>query len=193
MKKKYGTALIMVMLLAIAAGGCSSKKPVDMENTSDEIENVPDVESISDEAEDTPGTEENVPEPTELAVDTEPGNIGAVESEALFGGADIDGDVKEVTESGFNIVKTHSWEEGDGIGVSMVQVSGDTTEDEVTVSCGEGTVYQILTMDMASQTAVSLVETDKNSFASRDSVLVFGSCQDAKHYTADKVILIKWQ
>ena len=53
--------------------------------------------------------------------------------------------------------------------------------------------FEIITMEMASLTEISREGTDKESIKKQTSVLIFGSSQDTYHWTADKVMIVRWK
>ena len=66
-------------------------------------------------------------------------------------------------------------------------------EDLVTITYASDVTFEILTMDMASLTEISREGTDKESIKKQTSVLIFGSSQDTYHWTADKVMIVRWK
>ena len=63
----------------------------------------------------------------------------------------------------------------------------------VTVTYASDVTFEIITMDMASLTEISREGTDKESIKKQTSVLIFGSSQDTYHWTADKVVILRWK
>lgn len=66
-------------------------------------------------------------------------------------------------------------------------------EDLVTVTYDSDVTFEVITIDKASLTELSREETEKESIKKQTSVLVFGSCQDTYHWTADKVMILRWK
>lgn len=108
----------------------------------------------------------------------------------FYDGANLQGDVVEFTDSGFQM----SVAKVTGDGNEMVQAApGSEKEEElITVTYSSDTRFEILTMDKSSLTEISREDTDKQSIKKQTSVLVFGSCQDTFHWTADKVTIMRW-
>ena len=66
-------------------------------------------------------------------------------------------------------------------------------EDLVTITYADGVTFQIITMDSSSLKEISREDTEKASVKKQSSVLVFGSCQDTYHWTAEKIIIMRWK
>ena len=96
----------------------------------------------------------------------------------FFKEADLQGSVVEFSDSGFEM---------------SVALTTEKEEDLVTITYASDVTFEILTMDMASLTEISRECTDKESIKKQTSVLVFGSSQDTYHWTADKVMIVRWK
>ena len=83
--------------------------------------------------------------------------------------------------------------EGDGEVMAEAALGAEKEEDLVTVTYASDVTFEIITMDMASLTEISREGTDKESIKKQTSVLIFGSCQDTYHWTADKVVILRWK
>lgn len=69
----------------------------------------------------------------------------------------------------------------------------ESDENHVQISYSDHTVFQIVNLSISSQKEISREESDKESVKKQSQVCVFGSCQDATHWTADKILILKWQ
>lgn len=110
-----------------------------------------------------------------------------------YDGADLAGTVMEFSESGFTISPETVTEVDGGI---LSEEAAPGHEDEtkfISVVYTENTTFQIVTFDRERQAEVSRVETDKESIKKQTSVLIFGEKQDEKHWTAEKVTIMRWQ
>lgn len=116
------------------------------------------------------------------------------DSSSLFANANIQGSVVEFSDTEISISMAVT-ETADGGGEVMAEAApGMENEDELAhITYTDDTVIQLLVMDSASQTQVSLSDSEKSSIKKQTSVLVFGSCQDTYHWTADKVVIVRWQ
>ena len=77
----------------------------------------------------------------------------------------------------------------------MAQAAPGSESDEtnIQITYTDNTVFQIVNLSMNSQSEVSREDTDKGSVKKQSSVCVFGSCQDTYHWTADKILILRWQ
>lgn len=126
------------------------------------------------------------------AVDNEsPGSMG---DGAFFGGANLQGDVVEFSDEGFSLSPaTIEKVEGGGEVLAGAAPGSENDEDNIRITYTDNTVFQIVNLSMSSQSEVSREDTDKESVKKRTSVAVFGSCQDTYHWTADKILILRWQ
>ena len=76
----------------------------------------------------------------------------------------------------------------------MVQAAPGTEKDEdlISISYASDVTFEIIIMDKASLVEISREAANKESIKKQTSVLIFGSCQDTYHWTADKVIILRW-
>ena len=107
--------------------------------------------------------------------------------------ADLQGSVVEFSDSGFEMSVAVTTKEGDGEVMAEAAPGAEKEEDLVTVTYASDVTFEIITMDMASLTEISREGTDKESIKKQTSVLIFGSCQDTYHWTADKVVILRWK
>ena len=111
----------------------------------------------------------------------------------FFREADLQGSVVEFSDSGFEMSVAVTTKEGDGEVMVEAAPGAEKEEDLVTVTYASNVTFEILTMDMASLTEISREGTDKESIKKQTSVLIFGSSQDTYHWTADKVMIVRWK
>lgn len=111
----------------------------------------------------------------------------------FFREADLQGSVVEFSDSGFEMSVVLTTKEGDGEVMGEAAPGAEKEEDLVTITYASDVTFEILTMDMASLTEISREGTDKESIKKQTSVLIFGICQDTYHWTADKVMIVRWK
>lgn len=111
----------------------------------------------------------------------------------FFQEADLQGSVVEFSDSGFEMSVAVTTKEGDGEVMVEAAPGAEKEEDLVTVTYASDVTFEIITMDMASLTEISREGTDKESIKKQTSVLIFGSSQDTYHWTADKVMIVRWK
>ena len=111
----------------------------------------------------------------------------------FFREADLQGSVVEFSDSGFEMSIAVTTKEGDGEVMVEAAPGAEKEEDLVTITYASDVTFEILTMDMASLTEISREGTDKESIKKKTSVLIFGSSQDTYHWTADKVMIVRWK
>lgn len=111
----------------------------------------------------------------------------------FFREADLQGSVVEFSDSGFEMSIAVTTKEGDGEVMVEAAPGAEKEEDLVTITYASDVTFEIVTMDMASLTEISREGTDKESIKKQTSVLIFGSSQDTYHWTADKVMIVRWK
>lgn len=111
----------------------------------------------------------------------------------FFREADLQGSVVEFSDSGFEMSVAVTTKEGNGEVMVEAAPGAEKEEDLVTITYASDVTFEILTMDMASLTEISREGTDKESIKKQTSVLIFGSSQDTYHWTADKVMIVRWK
>lgn len=113
---------------------------------------------------------------------------------AFYDGADLEGDVVEFSETGFSLSPSSTWTEDDGGEVLAGAAPGaQKEEDNIQITYTDNTVFQIVNLSMSSQSEVSREDADKESVKKQSHVCIFGSCQDSHHWTADKILILRWQ
>jgi hypothetical protein len=112
----------------------------------------------------------------------------------FYDGANLQGDVVEFSETGFSLSPATTETEADG-GQVLAQAAPGSENDEnnVQINYTDDTVFQIVNLSASSQSEVSREDTDKESVKKQSSVCVFGTCQDTYHWTANKVLILRWQ
>ena len=113
-------------------------------------------------------------------------------SEWYFENANLQGHVVDFFEDGFTLSAGEKYEV-DGGGVYVEAVPGTEDQDSlITISYSENVIFEVITMDAASNTMISRETVDKETVKKESSVLVFGTCQDTRNWTADRVVIIRW-
>ena len=122
------------------------------------------------------------------------GASGSMGNGAFFDGANLQGSVVEFSDEGFSLSPaTTEKEEGGGEVMAQAAPGLESDENNVQITYTDNTVFQIVNLSMGSQSEVSREDTDKESVKKQSSVCVFGSCQDTYHWTADKILILRWQ
>ena len=106
-------------------------------------------------------------------------------------GANLLGTVMEFSETGFTLSLAST--EADGKVLVEAASGSESDENNVQITYTDNPVIQILNISMDSWSELSREDTDKESIKKRTSVAVFGSCQDTYHWTADKILIIRYQ
>lgn len=113
---------------------------------------------------------------------------------SFFDGANLQGDVVEFSDEGFSLSPaTTEKVEGGGEVLAGAAPGTESDENNIQITYTDNTVFQIVNLSMSSQSEVSREDTDKESVKKQSSVCVFGSCQDTYHWTADKILILRWQ
>lgn len=126
------------------------------------------------------------------AVDNE--SSGSMGDGEFYDGANLYGSVVEFSDEGFSLSPATT-EKDEGGGEIMAQTAPGLESDEnnIQITYSGNTVFQIVNLSTSSQSEVSREDTDKESVKKQSSVCVFGSCQDTYHWTADKILILRWQ
>lgn len=112
----------------------------------------------------------------------------------FYDGANLYGDVVEFSDEGFSLSPaTIEKVEGGGEVLEQAAPGFEDDENNMQITYTDNTVFQIVNLSMSSQSEVSREDTDKESVKKQSSVAVFGSCQDTYHWTADKILIFRWQ
>ncbi len=119
---------------------------------------------------------------------------GSTGNGKFYDGADLEGNVAEFSDEGFSLSPAATeTEEGGGQVMAQAAPGEENDKNNVQVTYTDNTVFQIVNLSMSSQSEVSREDTDKESVKKQSEVCVFGSCQDSHHWTADKILILKWQ
>ena len=109
-------------------------------------------------------------------------------------GANLQGHVVEFSETGFSLSPATTEIDAEGGQVLAAEESGaENDEGNIQITYTDNTVFQIVTNSISSQSELSREDTDKESVKKQTEVCVFGSCQDTYHWTADKILILRWQ
>ena len=200
MKKKMLKAagvFCLSIILCTGIAGCSGK-----ENTQPSTPEVHTAkESGSNNGIETSG--ENSSNETEGSHDDTDNNVaessgemaGDSQEEGIFyGGANLSGRVVDFTDTGFTITPRTLIINEDGSMEGGIAAPGyESEETNIHITYAEDVVFQVIYFSMGSQTEISREATDKNSVKKETDVNIFGTCQDENHWTADKVVITRWQ
>nr|WP_300841003.1 hypothetical protein [uncultured Acetatifactor sp.] len=120
--------------------------------------------------------------------------LGSMGNGAFLYGANLYGDVVAFSDEGFSLSPAMTEKvEGGGEVMEQVAPGSESDEDNIQITYTDNTVFQIVILSWSSQSEVSREDTDKESIKKQSSVCVFGSCQDTYHWTADKILILRWQ
>ena len=112
----------------------------------------------------------------------------------FYDGANLQGNVVEFSETGFSLSPATTEIDAEGGQVLANEEPGaESDEGNIQITYTDNTVFQIVTIDISSQSELSREDTDKESVKKQSSVAVFGSCQDTDHWTADKILILRYQ
>lgn len=115
------------------------------------------------------------------------------EESVYFEGADLNGRVLEFSDTGFTMTPIHTVVFEDGTRNSWEAAPGkEKEEDSIYVTYTDDTVFETVYFSMSLQEVSSREDADKSSVKVQTCVYVFGSSQDGKNWTADKVLIQKW-
>lgn len=200
--------LTLSFMLGLGMVGCAGK--------GDNEPDTPDIQGVTlhDNDEIGSNSETNLPDSQnpELNNDDSAGNgikdSGEVESnnEAVnsanvegntesvyFEGADLNGRVLEFSDTGFTITPIYREVFADGTSNSWEAAPGkEKEENNIYVTYTEDTVFEVVYFNMGLQDVSSREDADKNSIKKQTVVYVFGSSEDGKNWTADKVLVQRW-
>ncbi len=193
---KAAGVLCLFTVLCMGMTGCSGKEneqpdPPDVHMTDESGYNgdiVTDGEDSSNEAEG--GQEDTSNNATENNNEITDNN----EEGEFYDGADLSGRVVEFTDTGFTITPRTLIINEDGSMEGGIAAPGyESEETNIHITYAEDAVLQVIYFSMGSQTEISREDADKNSIKKETDVNIFGTCQDEKHWIADKVVIIRWQ
>lgn len=194
---KAAGVLCLFTVLCMGMTGCAGKEneqpdlsDVHMTNESDYSEDiVTDGERNSNEAE---GSQDDMAgnAAESSSVITEDGK----EEGVFYDGANLSGRVVDFTDTGFTITPRTLIVYEDGSSEGGIAAPGyESEETNIHITYAEDVVFQVIYFSMGSQTEISREDADKNSIRKETDVNIFGTCQDEKHWIADKVVITRWQ
>lgn len=204
-KKLLKTAGVFCLftVLCMSMVGCSGKgndQPAmpDVQMTS-ESGNNEDIETSRKSGGD--GTESNIEETDNSSEDSNDEAGGSSEAKAdsnekdiFYDGANLSGRVVDFTDTGFTITPETLIINEDGSMEGGIAAPGyESDETNINITYAEDVVFQIINFSMSSQAETSREDTDKSSIRKDTDVNIFGTCQDEKHWIADKVVITRWQ
>lgn len=112
---------------------------------------------------------------------------------ALFEGANLNGRVIEFSDAGFTITPVHTVVYEDGSTSSWESAPGyEKEEDNIYITYEEDAVFEIVYFSMSQQIETGREDGNKSDVKKETTVYIFGSCQDEKSWTADKVLIQRW-
>ena len=208
MWKKTMGIFCAVGLSAMCLAGCGkdtagspeiSTQEIQQNNVSDGAQadnNVADDKAQADNNAADDGVQENRENdaPLEQGADNNVADDGASGSRGdgeFLEGAQLQGTVVEFSETGFTLSPAST--EADGKVLAEVALGSESDENNVQITYTDNTVFQIINYSKDSLSELSREDTDKESVKKQSSVAVFGSCQDTYHWTADKILIIRYQ
>ncbi len=198
-RKMLRTAGILTLSVVLSMGmaGCAGKG--DSEPGTLDIQSVTINDSDgtgSDSGPDSPDSQSAELNNGNGAEDSNEINSGTVESNTesvYFEGADLNGRVLEFSDTGFTITPVYTEVFEDGTRGSWEAAPGkENAENNLYVTYTEDTVFEVVYFSMSLQDVSSREDADKSSIKKQTLVYVFGSSEDGKNWTADKVIIQKW-
>lgn len=193
-KKLLKTARVFCVftVLCMSMVGCSGKEneqptspDVHMTNESD---NNGDIETGKESG-------SSNKEDTNNADKENSGEITDNNEEGIFyDGANLSGRVVDFTDTGFTITPSTMVVNEDGSMEGSCAAPGyESDETNINITYAEDVVFQIINFSMSLQAETSREDTDKSSIKKDITVNIFGTCQDEKHWIADKVVIERWQ
>ena len=197
MLRTAGT-LILGFVLSMGLAGCAGKgdgepAPLDIQSVtlhdsdgtgSDSELDSPDSQSAELNNGDGAGDSNEIKDSGEVKSNTE---------SVYFEGADLNGRVLEFSDTGFTITPIYREVFEDGTSNSWEAAPGkEKEEDKIYVTYTEDTVFEDVYFNMGLQDVSSRKDADKSSIKKQTVVYVFGSSEDGKNWTADKVIIQRW-
>ena len=200
MKKKLKKTISILCaggLAVICLAGCGKGTADSPKIPTQEIQqnNVVDGAQTNNNAADD-GVQENRENdaPLEQGADNNVADDGASGSRGdgeFLEGAQLQGTVVEFSETGFTLSPAST--EADGKVLAEAAPGSESDENNVQITYTDNTVFQIINYSKDSLSELSREDTDKESVKKQSSVAVFGSCQDTYHWTADKILIIRFQ
>lgn len=121
-------------------------------------------------------------------------NNNAADDGEFYDGANLQGNVVEFSETGFSLSPANTEiDAGGGQVLAQEEPGAESDEGNIQITYTDNTVFQIVTISTSSGSELSREDTDKESVKKQSNVGVFGSCQDTYHWTADKILIFRYQ
>lgn len=199
--RRKGAALLLMscLLLQLGVMGCGAPDETVQQETGAQEENDSntgmsgDAETSDASTGQSEGTDDASAKQSQGTDDAQAEKYSATTGDAdvenLFDTADIDGKLVEISDAELKVAPVQVIDENT---IVMVQ-DGESAEDIVYVAVSDSTVFQIMRIDISSLSLIEIKDTDKSGMTEESSVLVYGSKQDETHWSADQVILVKWE
>lgn len=112
----------------------------------------------------------------------------------FYDGANLSGRVVAFSEEGLTITPSALIIYEDGSMEGGIAAPGyESEKDNITVTYKENTTFQIVTFSIAAQAESSREDTDKSSIKKDTDVNIFGVCVGEKQWSADKVVITRWE
>lgn len=198
-RKSAALLLMSCLLLQLGVMGCGTPDEIVQQETGAQVENdsntgmLGDAETSDLSTGQSEGTDDASAKQSQGTDDAQAEKYSATTGDAdvenLFNTADIDGKLVEISDAELKVAPVQVIDENT---IVMVQ-DGESAEDIVYVAVSDSTVFQIMRIDIASLSLIEIKDTDKSGMTEESSVLVYGSKQDETHWSADQVILVKWE
>ena len=202
MLKSVGV-LCLSVVLCMGMAGCSEKEnmqPTSADaHTTNENGNNEDIETSGESVGNL--EEDNAEEPDNSSEESndEVGSNSEAKADSnepgmFYDGANLSGRVVEITDAGFAMTPETLMVNEDGSMEGGIAAPGyESDETNINITYAEDVIFQIINFSMGSQAETSREDTDKSSIKKDTDVNIFGTCQDEKHWIADKVVITRWQ
>lgn len=198
-RKMLRTAGILTLSFVLGMGmaGCAGKGDGEPDALEIQSATLHDNDGIGSNSEpDSPDSNE-IKDSGEVENNNETGNSASAESNTesvYFEGADLNGRVLEFSDTGFTITPVYTEVFADGTRGSWEAAPGkEKEENNIYVTYTEDTVFEVVYFSVNLQDVSSREDADKSSIKKQTLVYVFGSSEDGKNWTADKVIIQRWE
>lgn len=195
MRKKLKRAAVIFELGVVLIGsmaGCSGKGNIESDVSNVQGVDRPTGTGISSDAQDSGAAGDS----GDAAGSNDTGTVDGGEKNTesiLFDGADLNGRVVEFSDTGFAITPVHTTVYEDGTTSSWEAAPGyEKEEDNINITYAENAVFEIVYFSMSQQIETLREDGDKSDVKKETMVYIFGSCQDEKNWTADKVLIQRW-
>ena len=204
-KKMLKTAGVfcLCMVMCISMVGCSGKE--------NDQSNTPDVHTIKDGGSndnvETGGAKDDSEENgrNEAEENQEDAGKNSTESSSempeddreegiFYDGANLKGRVVDFSDTGCTITPDTMIINEDGSMEGGIAAPGyESEETNIYITYAEDVVFQVIYFSMGAQAEISREDADKSNIKKETDVNIFGTCQDEKHWTADKVVITRWK